>query len=341
MSEIKQRRKTDISAKPNEDQQKVDKQSWLGCTRTSFWMEAGVAASCLSVMACVGLTWFLIQQSAQLATVEEKYHLLKQEAEKFQDMENKVKLMSTKLESSLQVLQEASTSVSVLTKLEQEVAGLRNIIPDILNSEQKVSKKVQSVNERFQNVVVSWKRSLNEMDTNTSSLRSEAKFLHNEVTTQINAVDSRIKTLSEKLADLEDSTIRNVKVLNRQEENDLSKIEQQLQVDAESTKEIEEKQNTLARNKYLRQKLAAHELKVEECKAHLPLIETAIHSVIQVSGYLMDIGKKVEDMGVKVFDAEDKMVTARLEIMNIQKDLENIQDKNSRLKLQKDACSKS
>ncbi|XP_060101208.1 inhibitor of nuclear factor kappa-B kinase-interacting protein isoform X2 [Heteronotia binoei] len=331
MSEIKQRRKT-ISVKPNEDQQKLDKQSDLESTHSprSFWADALTAASCLSLTACVSLTWFLFQQSAQLAAVEEKYHLLTQEAMMFQDMENKIELMSTKLESSLEVLQEASASVSVMTKLEQEVASLRNILPDILNSKQTLSEKFNRVNEKFQNVTVSWKRSLDEMNTNTSSLRSEAKFLHNEVTSQINAVDSKIKSLSERLTDLEDSTIRNVKMLNRQEEADLSKIEQRLQADAESANEVAEKwNNLLARNSDLRQKLADYEPKVEECKAHLPVIESAVYSVVKLSSDLIGIGKMMEDMSVKVFNAEDEMVKAKLEIMNIQKALEGIQYKNS------------
>nr|XP_056703046.1 inhibitor of nuclear factor kappa-B kinase-interacting protein [Euleptes europaea] len=106
MSEIKQRRKTDISAKPKEDHQKLDKQLGLGNTHTSFWMDARTVASCLSLIACVGLTWFLFQQSAQLAAVEENYHLLKQDAVKFRDMENKINLMSTKCEKTVNLAEQ-------------------------------------------------------------------------------------------------------------------------------------------------------------------------------------------------------------------------------------------
>ncbi|XP_077195254.1 inhibitor of nuclear factor kappa-B kinase-interacting protein isoform X2 [Paroedura picta] len=333
MAEIKQRRKTNSSAKANEDQQKLDKQLDLRSTPTSpqsFCADPRTAASYLSLVACAVLTWFLFQQSAKLADIEEKYYLLKQEAKTFQDMENKIELLSTKLESSLEVLQEASTSVSAMIKLKQEVGSLRNIIPDILNSKQILEEKFHSVNEKFQNVTVSWKRSLNKMDTNTSSFRSQARFLHSEVTTQINAVDSRIKSLSERLTDLEDSTIRNVKMLNRQEKADLSKIEQRLHAGAESAKEVEEKQNNLlARNSDLKQKLTDYEPKVEECKAHLPVIESAIHSVVRLSSDMIGRGKMMEDMSVKVSNAEDEMVKAKLEIMNLQKALEGIQYKRN------------
>ncbi|XP_054843916.1 inhibitor of nuclear factor kappa-B kinase-interacting protein isoform X1 [Eublepharis macularius] len=337
MSEIKQRRKTNTSAKLNEEQQKLDEQLGAGSTSglRSLWMDPRTAASCLSLTVCVGLTWFLFQQSAQLIAVQEKFHLLKEEAVKFQDIETKIEQMSTKLESSLSVLQKASSSISVMTKLQQEVASLHNIIPDIQNSEQTLSEKVQSVNEKFQCVIASWKRSQEEMDTNASSLKLEAKILHNEVTSQINAADSGIKSLSERLKDLEDSTVRNIKTLNRQEEADLSKIEQRLQADTESAQEVEEKQNNLlVRNNDLRQKLADREPKEEECKSHLPIIENAIHSVVRLSSNLIGIEKEVKDMAVKVFNSEGEMVKATFEIMNIQKALEGI--KKSRLTLQKE-----
>ncbi|XP_060101207.1 inhibitor of nuclear factor kappa-B kinase-interacting protein isoform X1 [Heteronotia binoei] len=124
MSEIKQRRKT-ISVKPNEDQQKLDKQSDLESTHSprSFWADALTAASCLSLTACVSLTWFLFQQSAQLAAVEEKYHLLTQEAMMFQDMENKIELMSTKCEKTVSLVEQLEDIqlISQMKHLQEEM----------------------------------------------------------------------------------------------------------------------------------------------------------------------------------------------------------------------------
>ncbi|KAK9399803.1 inhibitor of nuclear factor kappa-B kinase-interacting protein [Crotalus adamanteus] len=54
----------------------------------------GVHESCIKTW----LSWFLFQQSVQLAAVEKKYHLLKEEAVKFQDMENKISTISEKCE---------------------------------------------------------------------------------------------------------------------------------------------------------------------------------------------------------------------------------------------------
>ncbi|XP_066490496.1 inhibitor of nuclear factor kappa-B kinase-interacting protein isoform X1 [Tiliqua scincoides] len=334
MSEVKQRRKANLSAKSNEEQQKKLVSESLASEK-SFWMDPRTASSLLSLMACIGLTWFLFQQSAQLAAVEEKYYVLKQEAEKYQDMENKINLMSEKFESSSGILQEASTSVTRMTKFEQEVSSLHNIMRDIQSTEQALPKKIWSINEKFQNVIESWKKSQDEMDTNIRGLKSETKLLHSTVTSKINAADQKINNLSERLKDLEDSTVRNVRTLKRQEEDELSKVEQQLQFETKAAEKLEEQQNTLlTRHSDLRQKLKDYEPKVEECKTYLPAIESAIRSVVRLSSELIGVEKKMEDMTVKVFNVEDEMMKAVSEIMDIQKTLEAIQYENSILKLQ-------
>ncbi|XP_026549979.1 inhibitor of nuclear factor kappa-B kinase-interacting protein isoform X2 [Notechis scutatus] len=92
MSEVK-RRKANIS-KPNEDEQK--KQVFKSTKSTR--MDLQTVSSLLSLVAILGLSWFLFQQSVQLAAVEKKYHILKEEAVKFQDMENKINTISEKCE---------------------------------------------------------------------------------------------------------------------------------------------------------------------------------------------------------------------------------------------------
>lgn len=223
----------------------------------------------------------------------------------------------------------------MITKFEQEVSSLRNIISDFQNREQKHLEKMQIINEKVQNIIDSWKKKLEEMNTNTSNLKSEAKHLHSEVTSHINVAEHTIKSLSERLKDLEDSTVRNVKALNRQEDDELSKIEHQLHSGTKTTVKLEEQQNSiLARNSDLRQKLADYESKVEECKTHLPTVESAIHSAVRVSSELIGAEKKMEDITMKVFNMEDDMIKAVSEIMDIQKILDSMQYENSILKLQ-------
>ncbi|XP_077195253.1 inhibitor of nuclear factor kappa-B kinase-interacting protein isoform X1 [Paroedura picta] len=136
MAEIKQRRKTNSSAKANEDQQKLDKQLDLRSTPTSpqsFCADPRTAASYLSLVACAVLTWFLFQQSAKLADIEEKYYLLKQEAKTFQDMENKIELLSTKCEKTLSLVErEDPQLIAQMKSLQEEIDTMQTCSKNLM-----------------------------------------------------------------------------------------------------------------------------------------------------------------------------------------------------------------
>ncbi|NXY85712.1 IKIP protein, partial [Alcedo cyanopectus] len=343
MSEVKQRKKGVSSSKTNEGTQKVEKHSNCGKlasprtsnNQNSLWMNSWTSLSIISLAVCLVLTWFLYQQSKQFADMEKKYDFLQQEAEKFLDLENKVNLMSEKLESSEGILQEAASSSSVVTEFEQEISSLRNIISDIQNNEQTLSLKMQSINEKFQNVTKSWRRSLDEMNTNTSGLKSEAKFIHIEVTSQINEVEQRLKSLSERVRELEDSTARNIKTVKRQEDDEFSRVEQKLDLHAKAVEKLEEEQNSLvAKNTDLSQKLANYEPKMEECKAHLPTIENVIHSILRLSSELLSMETKIEDLTTQLYAVENDMLKTLSDTTAMQKVLEGPQDNGRVLEVQ-------
>ncbi|XP_033919104.1 inhibitor of nuclear factor kappa-B kinase-interacting protein isoform X1 [Melopsittacus undulatus] len=343
MSEVKQRNRNISSSKKNERSQKAEMQSNFGKlvsprtsnTWSSFWMDAQTSLSMISLAVCLVLTWFLFQQSGQFAGMEKKYNFLQQEAEKFLDVENKVNLISGKLESSESIIRAAALPVSVRTEFEQEISSLHNIINDIQNNEQTLSLKLQNINEKFQNVTNSWRRSLNQMNTNTSGLKSEVKSIHTGVTSQINEVDQRIKSLSERVRDLEDSTARNMKTLKRQEDDEFSRVEQKLDSHAEAVEKLEQQQNSLtAKGRDLHQKLASYEPKIEECKTHLPAIENAIHSILRLSSELLSMEKKIRDLTIQLYTVEKDVLKSISDTVAMQKVLEGIQYNNSILKMQ-------
>lgn len=226
--------------------------------------------------------------------------------------------------ASSSVLQEVASYVSMITDFEQEVSSLHNFIEDIQNSQQACSKKFQTISKTFQKVIDSWKMSTSEMDTNTSNLRLDTKILHSEIISQINTMDQGLKKLSERLKDLEDSTIMNLKALNGQEENELLRIEQQLQLDKNTAELLkEEHNNLLVRSNDLYQKLVLSEHKLQECKTYLPVIENAIYSILRLSSELVAAEIKKEDMITKVISVENEIMKATTEIMNIQNTLEH------------------
>ncbi|NXU63965.1 IKIP protein, partial [Horornis vulcanius] len=343
MSEVKPRKKGISSSKTSDGSQKAEKHSNYGklaSPRTknnysSFWMASRTSLSVVSLAVCLVVSWFLFQQSGQFADLERKYNFLHQEAEKILDVGNKVNFISEKLESFESILREAASSISVMTEFGQEISSLHDIINDIQNNEQTLSLKMQSVNEKFQNVTNSWRTSLDERNRNASSLKSEAKFIHTEVTSKINEVDRRIKSLSERVRDLEDSTARNIRTLKKQEDDEFSRVEEQLNLDANSVEKLEEEQNSLvAKDTDLNQKLANYESKTKECKTHLPAIENAIHSILRLSSDLLGMEKRIEDLKTQLYTVENDMLKTVSDTVTIQKALESLQSNGSLFEVQ-------
>ncbi|TRZ16515.1 hypothetical protein HGM15179_010568 [Zosterops borbonicus] len=222
-----------------------------------------------------------------------------------------------------------------MTEFGQEISSLHKIINDIQNNEQTLSLKMQNINEKFQNVTNSWRRSLDEMNRNASGLKSEAKFIHIEVTSKINEVDQRIKSLSERVRDLEDSTARNIRTLKTQEDDEFSRVEQKLNLDAKSVEKLEEEQNSLvAKDTDLNQKLANYEPKIDECKTHLPTIENAIHSILRLSSDFLGMEKKIEDLKTQLYAVENDMLKTVSATVAIQKALEVLQSNGSLFEVQ-------
>ncbi|NXA73108.1 IKIP protein, partial [Thryothorus ludovicianus] len=343
MSEVKPRKKGIFSSKASVGLQKAEKHSnyWkLASLRTSnnhssFWMDSRTSLSIISLAVCLVVSWFLFQQSGQFADLERKYNLLQQEAEKILDVRNKVNLISEKLESSESILQEAALSISVMTEFEQEISSLHSIINYIQNNEQTLSLKMQSINEKFQNATSSWRRSLVEMNTNASGLKSEAKFIHTEVTSKINEVDQRMKSLSERVRDLEDSTAKNIRTLKKQEDDEFSRVEQKLNLDTKSVEKLEEEQNSLvARDTDLNQKLTKYEPKIEEFKTHLPTIENAIHSILRLSSDFLGMEKKIKNLKTQLYAVENDMLKTVSDTVAMQKALEGLQSNVSLFEVQ-------
>ncbi|XP_075407247.1 inhibitor of nuclear factor kappa-B kinase-interacting protein isoform X1 [Tenrec ecaudatus] len=299
------------------------------------WADPRTGLSLLSLGTCLGLAWFVFQQSEKYARVENQYELLKIETNEFQELQSKISLISEKLESSESILHEATASMSLVTQFEQEVSSLQSIIRDIQNSEDVLAQKMESLHEKFQNVTYFWKRSLEEMNINTDSFKSEAKQIHSQVTVQINSAEQGITLLAGRLKDLEDSTLRNIRTIKRQEEEDLLRVEEQLGSETKAVEKLEEEQRALlARDEDLTNTLSNYEPKVKECQTHLPTIESAVHSILRVSQDLIGTEKKIEDLAMQMFNIEDDMLKAVSEIMEMQKTLEGIQYDNSILKMQ-------
>ncbi|XP_020370862.2 inhibitor of nuclear factor kappa-B kinase-interacting protein isoform X2 [Rhincodon typus] len=277
----------------------------------------------LSLLASAAMAGLMFQQSAKFADVEQKYQQLYMKSVAAQALEDEINKVSKKLESSEEVLQKALSSSSVMALFEQEMSELRNTMISLQNKEQMIARKMQLVNKNFQNISDTWKQSLNEINSEIANLKSESKSMHNKISSEINIVEQGVKDLSKQMEDLEGSTMRNTKAIERQEEEDLGGLEKQANWNTKTIEKLVEQQISLiSKNKELVEKLSDYEPKLKECQEQLPIIDNGVHSVLKISSELLSTEKKIEDMTVQIFNLEDNMLKVVTEILDIKKELE-------------------
>lgn len=239
------------------------------------------------------------------------------------------------LKSSDNSLAEATASSFLVNHLQQQISSLHNDIDHIQTNEQALSKMMQNVNIKFQNVTDTWKRNLDEMNLEANSVKSETKLFHQQMTSKINSADQTLKVLSEKLKEFEDSTPRNFRTVRKQEDEDFQRISDVLDYDAKAIEDLITRQNELANmNQEVQKNIIQFEPKLTECIDNLPVIDNAVRTLLKVSSEMLDFDKRINELTVHVFNTEDTLLKIISETLEIQHALESMQYDKSILKLQ-------
>ncbi|XP_018413365.1 PREDICTED: inhibitor of nuclear factor kappa-B kinase-interacting protein isoform X1 [Nanorana parkeri] len=290
---------------------------------------------CLCLALCATLTWMVFQQSQNFTLLEQKYQSLQSRSSALEDLEAKVGDIFGKLVSTDDSLAEATASSSLVNNLQQQISSLHNDIDHIQFNEQELSKMMQNVNIKFQNVTDTWKKNLDDMNMETNSIKTETKSFHQQMTLKVNSADQTLKVISEKLKEFEESTPRNFRTVKRQEDEDLQRITDVLDYDAKAIQDLIKQQNELANmDQEVLKNIVQFEPKLAECVGHLPVIDNAVGSLLKVSNEMHDLDKKINELTVQVFNTEDNLLKIISETLEIQHALESMKYDNSILKLQ-------
>ncbi|XP_040201150.1 inhibitor of nuclear factor kappa-B kinase-interacting protein isoform X1 [Rana temporaria] len=307
----------------------------LGTGRQSMCPDVRTLLCCLCLALCATLTWTVFQQSQNFILLEQKYQTLQSRSSALEDLEAKVGDIFGKLESSDNSLAEATASSFLVNHLQQQISSLHNDIDHIQTNEQALSKMMQNVNIKFQNVTDTWKRNLDEMNLEANSVKSETKLFHQQMTSKINSADQTLKVLSEKLKEFEDSTPRNFRTVRKQEDEDFQRISDVLDYDAKAIEDLITRQNELANmNQEVQKNIIQFEPKLTECIDNLPVIDNAVRTLLKVSNEMLDYDKRINELTVQVFNTEDTLLKIISETLEIQHALESMQYDKSILKLQ-------
>ncbi|MCI4389049.1 hypothetical protein PGIGA_G00093320 [Pangasianodon gigas] len=297
-------------------------------------LDVRTVVSLLSLSACFLLAWAVLQQNARFNEVEEKYKHLYEKAADLLALENKFSAASRKLEASEDHLKGALSFLSTLTELQQEVSSLSGIVTAMQEDQHASSHRLRSVNEQFLNVTEMWQGGLATVSEDLTTLRSESRSVHGRVTESVNEAEGRLRALAKRLEELEDSTKRNGRVLERTEEEDAKSVQNQLDWNTKQVTRLQEQLVLLSkRDAELEEKLVEVEPQAKECETQLPAVEDAVRSILRLGADLSGTEKRLEELTLQVVGTEDSMLKALTEILQLRQTLDDLQVDNSVMKV--------
>lgn len=238
------------------------------------------------------------------------------------------------LEASEDHLTGSLSSLTTLTELQQEVTSLSDIVTAMQEDQHASSHRLQSVNERFLHVTETWQGGLDTVTEDLTTLRSESRSVHSRVTERVNEAEERLRALTKRLEELEDSTKRNGRVLERTEEEDTKSVQDHLDW---NTKQVSRLQDQLAlhfkRDVEYEEKLVEMEPQAKECEAQLPAVEDAVRSILRLGADLSGAERRLEELTLQVVGTEDSMLKALTEILQLRQTLDDLQVDNTVMKV--------
>ncbi|XP_063316365.1 inhibitor of nuclear factor kappa-B kinase-interacting protein isoform X1 [Pelmatolapia mariae] len=344
-TELKQRRKTQAqkqSDEPSEgsngkeETQKVKTEAGdkTGASKTPSGLDVRSLMCLLSLAACGALSWLVLQQNEKFSQIEEKYRSLHGKTSSLFDMEEEIVRVSKKLAASEDDLQDALSTISLVTKLQQDISTLHAAVTTIQVDESSASRDLEKVNAHFLNVTETWQESLAAINSDLTSLKVESRDAHAGATERVNEAERRIRSLAERLEELKDSTKRNARALERTEEDDVKRAQDQLDWNTKQIHKLEEQIGILnKREAELSSQLQEHIPRARACEEHLPEVEEAVRSILKLGGDLSGVEKRLEEVTLQVFGTEDSMLKATNEILEIRQELDTLQAQNSIMKM--------
>ncbi|XP_044200028.1 inhibitor of nuclear factor kappa-B kinase-interacting protein isoform X1 [Thunnus albacares] len=341
-SEVKQRKKAKQSdelsetspANTKDEKAKTEVGNNAAANKTSSSLDLKSIMCLLSFAACGALSWVVLQQNERFSEIEEKYHFLQGKTSSLFDMEEEVLKVSKKLAASQDDLQEALSTVTLATRLQQDISTLHAVIMAMQADENSASRNLQMVNAHFLNVTETWQEHLAAVTSDLTALKAESREAHSGATEQVNEAERRARQLAKKLEELEDSTKRNARAMDRTEEDDTKRAQEHLDWNTKQIHKLEEQLSSLSRREAeLSSQLQEHIPRAQECEEHLPQVEEAVRSILRLGGDLSGAEKRLEEVTLQVFGTEDSMLKALNEILEIRQELDTLQAQNSILKM--------
>ncbi|XP_061617647.1 inhibitor of nuclear factor kappa-B kinase-interacting protein isoform X2 [Phyllopteryx taeniolatus] len=243
-------------------------------------------------------------------------------------------VLRLQLAASEDDLRAARSAVSSASGLRRDVAALHLAMGTLQGEDSSASGDLQGVNVRFLDVTKTWQERLAGAAAELASLKAESREAHAGVAERVNEAERRARSLAQKLEELEDSTGRNARAVERAEEDDAKRVQAQLDWNTRQIHKMDENVNRLARQEAeLSAQLRDHLPRAKECEEQLPRVEEALRSIVKLGADLSGAESRLEEVTLQVFSAEDNMLKTLNLVVGMRQEMDALQARGAVLKM--------
>ncbi|XP_055045661.2 inhibitor of nuclear factor kappa-B kinase-interacting protein isoform X2 [Misgurnus anguillicaudatus] len=317
--EIKQRKKTsDVkeNGKKRKSEDKVKdelKREAEEKENTIKSSDMKLVMSLMSLAISLVLMWALYQQNVKFSEMKEQYEHLYEKTRDVLELQSQMTTVAEKLQASIDEYDEILTSVTLMTKIKHDIAFIHDTSRVLQEHQETSSLQYQTINNRFQNITETWRSRQTDVSDDLNELKSESRSTHGRITEHVNAVDGRLRVLSERLQEVEDGIKRNARVLDRTEEEDARKVQELLDWNSGRVSKLQEKLRSLTRSREDLQKRLEKTLPhVKQWESRLPDVEESVRSMLKLRAQLSDTERRLKELTLQVQDTEEKMLRTEL-----------------------------
>ncbi|XP_004675843.1 PREDICTED: inhibitor of nuclear factor kappa-B kinase-interacting protein isoform X3 [Condylura cristata] len=175
------------------------------------WADPRTGLSLLSLGTCLGLAWFVFQQSEKFAKVERQYQLLKIESNEFQGLQSKINLISEKCHKS-EVMMEQLKSLQIiahLKRLQKEIHEVKTWSSGITEKQNILNNNLTALSEDVTKVDQSTTSVAKNVGLKISTVKTDIRRISGLVTDVTTLTDS-VQELENKIETVEKNTVRNI-----------------------------------------------------------------------------------------------------------------------------------
>ncbi|XP_014690487.1 inhibitor of nuclear factor kappa-B kinase-interacting protein isoform X3 [Equus asinus] len=213
MSEVKSRKKSGPKGAPAEPGKRSEggKSPEARCAGGGGWADPRTGLSLLSLGTCLGLAWFVFQQSEKFAKVENQYQLLKIEANEFQGLQSKISLISEKCKKSEAIMEQLKSFqiIARLKRLQEEIYEVKTWSNRISEKQDIVNNNLTTLSQDVTKVDQSTTSMAKDVGLKITTVKTDMRRISGLITDVTSLTDS-VQELENKIEKVEKSTVKNI-----------------------------------------------------------------------------------------------------------------------------------